>query len=279
MIRLPKVKRKREPSTRSSDSQISEIGMHDCRGLDGYVETIEPRPRGTHSPQQSFSDTEEGLEEAGVDPALSAWNGGPHDSDTNCSSLRSSAASSDGSFQTKLDFASAVAKAAKMSGLTVASAPHLASVSVKDRGKVKKASKHRQRARCTSPYSTDSNYSAVNLPHKPYPKSERRCQLRDHSKTQPNNVGCDEISPADGRVPAALAKSQSLKKETEVSPYSKPRFPNGPGAGRMNAAGPKLTSVVDASQSTAAGTNEDEFAVSPHSNPVIAFDTHNMPIA
>lgn len=73
----------------------------------------------------------------GVEPALLAWNEGPHDSDTNCSSLRStgSAASSDGSFQAKLDFASAVAKAAKMSGLTVASAPHLASVSAKDRGK------------------------------------------------------------------------------------------------------------------------------------------------
>jgi len=44
---------------------------------------------------------------------------------------------------------------------------------------VKKAPRQRQRARCTSPYSTDSNYSAV-IPHRPYPKSDRRRQLREH---------------------------------------------------------------------------------------------------
>src|SRR6218665_1838446 len=84
---------------------------------------------------------------------------------------------------------------------------------------VKKASKHRQRARCTSPYSTDSNYSSVNVPHRPYPKSERRRQLRDQQpvnqyKTQPNNFALDEkptASTAIARPSLVLAKSQSLK--------------------------------------------------------------------
>ena len=71
----------------------------------------------------------------GIDPAAPLWIEGAHDSDTNCSSIRSSAASSDGSFQAKLDFASAVAKAAQMSGLTVVNAPPLTSISAKDREK------------------------------------------------------------------------------------------------------------------------------------------------
>jgi len=41
-----------------------------------------------------------------------------HDSDAG-SSMRSSVASSEGSFQAEVDFASAVAKAAQLSGLTV----------------------------------------------------------------------------------------------------------------------------------------------------------------
>ena len=46
---------------------------------------------------------------------------------------------------------------------------------------VRKPAKHRERAkRPTSPYSTDSNYSTVQVPHKPYPKSERKKQLQEH---------------------------------------------------------------------------------------------------
>ena len=61
--RLQNVKQSREAATKSPDSPISEVGMHDCHGLDGYLEVIEPRPRGgSQSPQHSFSDNEEGLE-------------------------------------------------------------------------------------------------------------------------------------------------------------------------------------------------------------------------
>ena len=43
--------------------------------------------------------------------------------------------------------------------------------------------KHRERAkRPTSPYSTDSNYSTVQVPHKPYPKSERKRQLQQYGR-------------------------------------------------------------------------------------------------
>ena len=42
--------------------------------------------------------------------------------------------------------------------------------------------KHRERApRPSSPYSTDSNYSAVQVPHRPYPKSERKKQLQEQN--------------------------------------------------------------------------------------------------
>ena len=53
------------------------------------------------------------------DQQLMWADGAVHDSDTNCSSVRSSAASSEGSFRAKADFLNAVAKAAQMSGLTV----------------------------------------------------------------------------------------------------------------------------------------------------------------
>lgn len=50
---------------------------------------------------------------------------------------------------------------------------------------VKRPAKRRQRApRPASPYSTDSNYSAVQapVPHRPYPKSERRKQLANNGR-------------------------------------------------------------------------------------------------
>ena len=51
---------------------------------------------------------------------LASWASVTDNSDTNCSSNRSSAlSSSDGSFFAEADFASAVAKAAELSGLTV----------------------------------------------------------------------------------------------------------------------------------------------------------------
>jgi L-asparaginase/Glu-tRNA(Gln) amidotransferase subunit D len=119
--------------------------------------------------------------------------------DNSDSSVRSSAASSsDGSFFAEADFASAVAKAAELSGLTVVGSTVMDLNASKE--KVKKPAKHRQRAkRPTSPYSTDSNYSSVHVPHKPYPKSQRKRQIQEpqmsrkpppiKAKPQMNNQG------------------------------------------------------------------------------------------
>ncbi|KAK6168335.1 hypothetical protein SNE40_020892 [Patella caerulea] len=93
----------------------------------------------------------------------------------NTSSSSCSHDSSDESFLAEADFASAVAKAAEMSGLTVVG------TTVSDPKNVRKYRKH-QRAtpRPSSPYSTDSNMSAV--VHKPYPKSQRKKQLADQAR-------------------------------------------------------------------------------------------------
>ncbi|BFZ13792.1 hypothetical protein BsWGS_16832 [Bradybaena similaris] len=69
------------------------------------------------------------------------------------------------------DFASAVARAAELSGLTVVGT----TVTDSKNNSNKKYRKHKSSARPQSPYSTDSNMSAV--VHKPYPKSERKKQL------------------------------------------------------------------------------------------------------
>lgn len=114
-----------------------------------------------------------------------------NDSDANCSSLRSSEGSEEevASFLPDADFASAVAKAAQLSGLTVVGSTvtdPTAMDQMNCREKVKKPAKYRQRARCTSPYSTDSNYSTLQVPHRPYPKSDRKRQLREHGGSRYN---------------------------------------------------------------------------------------------
>ncbi|CAL1527760.1 unnamed protein product [Lymnaea stagnalis] len=74
------------------------------------------------------------------------------------------------------DFASAVARAAELSGMTVVGT----TVSDPKNSNNKKYRKHRTPARPHSPYSTDSNMSAV--VHKPYPKSERKKQLMEQAR-------------------------------------------------------------------------------------------------
>lgn len=119
-----------------------------------------------------------------------------------------SLSSSDGSLlDADADFASAVARAAQLSGLTVvgstvindnAAARHNMAPS-KDKGRPKK---RRERAkRPTSPYSTDSNYSSIVVPHKPYPKADRRRQLEQ----QKGRAGSDKRSR-----PAPVAKPPNL---------------------------------------------------------------------
>lgn len=78
-----------------------------------------------------------------------------------CSSVHSS--SSDGEFLAQADFASAVAKAAELSGLTVVGSTVIDPNSGKERVKKQRPVKERPK-RPTSPYSTDSNYSSVQVP-------------------------------------------------------------------------------------------------------------------
>lgn len=87
-------------------------------------------------------------------------------------------------------------------------------------GIVKRPVKRRQRApRPASPYSTDSNYSAILAvtPHKPYPKSERRRQLASngrqgrhhgrHGNSAGNQGNAAAVSPALRPLPRKFATS------------------------------------------------------------------------
>ncbi|KAK3107433.1 hypothetical protein FSP39_014523 [Pinctada imbricata] len=88
--------------------------------------------------------------------------------------------SSDGSFLNEADFASAVAKAAELSGLTVEGT----TISdPKAKQQVRRQRRH-HRPRPTSPYSTDSNFSEV--VRKPYPKSQRKKQLAEQGGIRGN---------------------------------------------------------------------------------------------
>ncbi|XP_056010131.1 roundabout homolog 1-like isoform X12 [Ostrea edulis] len=137
-------------------------GHHMNIGVDGYH-------RNADSP---ISDN--GPDYAGVE----TWPSYTDQCNTEDSSEHSSCHSdSDESFLNEADFASTVAKAAEMSGLTVVGST--VSDPNADQQVVKKQRRH-HRARPTSPYSTDSNFSEI--VRKPYPKSQRKKQLMDQGK-------------------------------------------------------------------------------------------------
>ncbi|XP_064595276.1 roundabout homolog 1-like isoform X2 [Liolophura sinensis] len=154
---------------------------------------------------------------------LATWASVTDNSNTSCSSVRSSACSSDGSFLTEADFASAVAKAAELSGLTVVGS----TVSDPKAGKRHHHRRHRA-PRPTSPYSTDSNFSAV--VHKPYPKSQRKKQLLE----QGNRRQSGSHRPQAGAQQAHSQASQSQSQPTTLLPstvadlptYHRPNFPS-----------------------------------------------------
>ncbi|XP_069115422.1 roundabout homolog 2-like isoform X5 [Argopecten irradians] len=148
---------------------------------------------------------------------LASWASVTDQSNTDCSSVRSSAASSsDGSFLTEADFASAVAKAAEMSGLTVVGT----TVCDPKTGKpVKRQRRHHRTARPSSPYSTDSNFSAV--VHKPYPKSQRKKQLVERGKR-----GSDSKKHDPSPIPEGQATRHGIQEVPEPPSYNKPSFPS-----------------------------------------------------
>ncbi|XP_052285916.1 roundabout homolog 2-like isoform X6 [Dreissena polymorpha] len=89
-------------------------------------------------------------------------------------------ADEDSQFLNEEDFASAVARAAQESGLTVVGSTISEAKASKS---AKKTRRHRQQARPPSPgYSTDSNYGTVDIPRNPYPKSQRRRQIEKNGK-------------------------------------------------------------------------------------------------
>lgn len=88
------------------------------------------------------------------------------------------------------DFASAVARAAELSGMTVVGT----TVTDPKAGVGKKYRKTRSTApavRPTSPYSTDSNFSAV--VHRPYPKSDRKKQLLEQARRYGGRLGNEQL--------------------------------------------------------------------------------------
>ncbi|XP_056010132.1 roundabout homolog 2-like isoform X13 [Ostrea edulis] len=83
---------------------------------------------------------------------------------------------------------------------------------------VKKQRRH-HRARPTSPYSTDSNFSEI--VRKPYPKSQRKKQLMDQGKWSNR-----KDSPTGSTVPQNQSKYSQHDGTSNVPSYNKPNFPN-----------------------------------------------------
>ncbi|XP_078673775.1 roundabout homolog 1-like isoform X21 [Branchiostoma floridae x Branchiostoma belcheri] len=149
------------------------------------------RHLGEQTPASSMGD----LESSVTDSMIAGWASATDDNDsvTSASNRSSAAESSDGSFFTDADFASAVAAAAESAGLTVQGSV----VSDPNAGKKQFPGALRHK-RSGSPFSTDSNASAA-LAQKPrpHPPSHRRRQDQSRSDSDgPSlNIGGD-IAPS-----------------------------------------------------------------------------------
>jgi hypothetical protein len=243
---------------------MSEIGHRDCHSPVSSIDEMERAV--ADSVLASWADAIDGTNEDGTDANTAV-------ADSDMSSEKSTDSSDpDASFFAEADFAVAVARAAELSGLTV-----VGSTIVDPNGpreKVKRPAKRRQRApRPASPYSTDSNYSAIMaaVPHRPYPKSERRRQLAQtrqgsggrhhHSRHGGTGSGAGYgggQSPSLRPLPATAANNNS---GTDVMLTSNNQMPL---LGRYPGGGP------------AAGDFEREHLL--RTNPLDAFDTRDTPI-
>ncbi|PVD27655.1 hypothetical protein C0Q70_12822 [Pomacea canaliculata] len=191
-------------SSRNAESPVSE-GLPDYAGesdLDAARTTDCP------TPESSVNGEGDGSVSGSM---LADWSGQGSDSAAvETSSVKSSedgheadGHSSDSSFLTDADFASALARAAELSGMTVVGT----TVTDPKAAGTKKYRKHRSAtsaARPTSPYSTDSNFSAV--VHKPYPKSERKKQLQEQARKYGSRTGTE----AEAETESHAAPSHSL---------------------------------------------------------------------
>ncbi|KAL5019774.1 hypothetical protein ScPMuIL_002666 [Solemya velum] len=178
--------------TRNADSPLSEVGPD-------YAGESDMEPSQHHGNMANVRPGDPNVPGS----MMVSWASVTDQSNTDGSSLRSSAASSsDGSFLTEADFASAVAKAAELSGLTVVG------TTVCDPNKPGKRHRRQRAPRPTSPYSTDSNFSAV--VHKPYPKSQRKKQMKEQGR-------CQGRDPSQMFMPCEAADFPS---------YNRPNFPS-----------------------------------------------------
>ncbi|XP_069115419.1 roundabout homolog 2-like isoform X2 [Argopecten irradians] len=206
-----------EGYNRNGDSPTSEGGLDYVGESDVDISGRVPPGHECPSPPPGHEgvNNEDGCTDSGS--MLASWASVTDQSNTDCSSVRSSAASSsDGSFLTEADFASAVAKAAEMSGLTVVGT----TVCDPKTGKpVKRQRRHHRTARPSSPYSTDSNFSAV--VHKPYPKSQRKKQLVERGKR-----GSDSKKHDPSPIPEGQATRHGIQEVPEPPSYNKPSFPS-----------------------------------------------------
>lgn len=161
-------------------------GVPDYSDIEHYAHTT----AGDGTPESSVAGGE--FDTSGVPGGvLGSWVSVTDRSNSSCTSARSSAASSsDGSFYTEADFASAVARAAESAGLRVDGSV------VTDPGKRHIFPSRQRIKRATSPYSTDSNYStaaAVTEVHRPQCRSQKRRQMEQrlvngqHSNVFGNN--------------------------------------------------------------------------------------------
>lgn len=181
-------------------------------------------------PSRCFTPDSMSTDADGRDCSQTTWpSATDNDSVSNCSYVSSCGADAD-SFMANSDFASAVTKAATMSGLSVVGST--VSPMVPDTRKVHKTNRPRRRAnRPESPYSTDSNnYSAIVPPvHKSCPKSDRLRQTGeqlDASQASALQSNCRTANQADDiplkkpAVPYSAASASRGKPQTNTNSHA-----------------------------------------------------------
>ncbi|CAH1263522.1 ROBO1 [Branchiostoma lanceolatum] len=198
------------------------------------------RHLGEQTPASSMGDLESSVT-GNRDSMIAGWASATDDNDsvTSASNRSSAAESSDGSFFTDADFASAVAAAAESAGLTVQGSV----VSDPNAGKKQFPGALRQK-RSGSPFSTDSNASAA-LAQKPrpHPPSHRRRQDQSRSDSDgPSlNIGGD-IAP-------------SSESEQSSRPKTRPDVSRKPAPNRRQRQEPEDELSSYGRGTTTAGTN------------------------
>lgn len=223
----------------------------DAEGLPSYDDVLR---RNRHS---TTSSVEGEVDDTPAGAMLGEWASVTEGTNSGCSSARSSAASSsDGSFFTEADFASAVARAAETAGYcvsgTVVSDPNAGKESQPLPSSRQPVRHHPLPPRPVSPYSTDSNMSEV-VRQRSYPKAQRRRHHHDGPKSKSFS---SSLRPSQGdRRPQNSRKQSNLQSsQTEDAPaYVRPNLPTSPAAYQQSSRQPGMP--VDQLSSKRAATS------------------------